>query len=249
MVDHTHARSFGQAAEAYDRYRPTYPAAAVTWAVGRPAPARVVDLGAGTGKLTRVLSELGYDVVPVEPDEQMRSRLAAATPGLTPLAGSAEQVPLPDGSVDAVVAGQAYHWFDPPRAHAEGARLLRPDGWYAAISNERDESVPWVAALTAITVELLGGRGARDDGPGMTDGHHPDLGPVERTEFRHSVTLTPETLLGMVSTRSYYITASEERKREVDAALRDLTTTHPDLAGRESFPLAYRTVVHRCRRR
>ncbi|MGI5146098.1 class I SAM-dependent methyltransferase [Plantactinospora sp. CA-294935] len=248
MVDQVHALSFGAAAERYDRYRPSYPEPAVEWAVDRPAPAEVLDLGAGTGILTRVLLRLGYRVTPVEPDPGMRARLDTATPGTVARAGSAERVPLPDGSVDAVVAGQAYHWFDHPVAHAEGARLLRPGGTYAAIFNHRDESVPWVAELTAITVELLDGRGARDDGPDV-DGYGPEFAPVERNEFRHSVTLTPESLVGMISTRSHYLTASPQRQREVAAAIRKLTAGHPELAGRESFALPYRTLVFRARRR
>ncbi|MFY1689374.1 class I SAM-dependent methyltransferase [Plantactinospora sp. WMMB782] len=247
MVDQVHALSFGAAAERYDRYRPDYPEPAVGWAVGRPAPADVVDLGAGTGILTRVLLRLGHRVTPVEPDPGMRARLDAATPGTVALAGSAERMPLPDGSVDAVVTGQAYHWFDHPVAHAEGARVLRPGGTYAAVFNQRDESVPWVAALTAITVEVLGGRGASDDGSGI-DGFGPEFGPVERNEFRHSLTLTPETLVGMISTRSYYLVAAPERQREVAARIRQLTAGHPDLAGRESFELPYRTRVFRASR-
>ncbi|WP_422772175.1 class I SAM-dependent methyltransferase [Plantactinospora sp. WMMC1484] len=248
MADQVHALSFGAAADRYDRYRPSYPDPAVRWAVGRPAPARVLDLGAGTGILSRVLLGLGYQVTPVEQDPGMRARLDAVTPGTVALAGSAERVPLPDGAVEAVVAGQAYHWFDHPVAHAEGARLLRPGGTYAAIFNQRDETVPWVAALTAITVDLLGGRGARDDGPGV-DGYGPDFAPVERGEFRHALRLTPEDLVGMISTRSYYLTAGPQRQRRVDEAIRELTAGHPELAGRESFELPYRTVVLRAQRR
>ncbi|MFY1674761.1 class I SAM-dependent methyltransferase [Plantactinospora sp. WMMB334] len=248
MDDQAHALSFGAAADRYDRYRPSYPEPAVRWAVGRPVPARVVDLGAGTGILTRVLLGLGYQVRPVEPDPGMRVRLDAVTPGELALDGAAERVPLPDGSAEAVVAGQAYHWFDQPVAHAEGARLLRPGGTYAAIFNQRDESVPWVAALTAITVDLLGGRGARDDGPGV-DGYGPDFAPVERGEFRHALRLTPEELVGMISTRSYYLTAAPRRQRRVDGAIRELTASHPELAGRENFDLPYRTLVFRARRR
>src|SRR5690242_21850051 len=103
------ALSFGPAASEYDTHRPTYPPAALTWALGND-PRRVVDLGAGTGILTRVLVGLGHEVIPVEPDAQMRQALAAGTPGVEPLAGSAEQIPLADGSVDAVLAGQGDHW-------------------------------------------------------------------------------------------------------------------------------------------
>src|SRR5947207_8421972 len=129
--------SFGVAADLYDEMRPTYPPDAVRWALGE-RPRRVVDLGAGTGILTRALLDLGHEVVPVEPDPGMRDRLGRATPGLTALAGSAERIPLPDGSADAVLAGQAYHWFEPEPAHREVARVLAPGGVFAPIWNVRD---------------------------------------------------------------------------------------------------------------
>src|SRR2546421_7759509 len=124
--------SFGPAADLYDQVRPSYPQQALVWALGE-APRKVVDLGAGTGILTRVIRALGHEVLPVEPDEAMRARLAASTPGTTPLAGRAEAIPAPDGSVDAVMAGQAYHWFDRDPAHREIARVLRPGGVFAPV--------------------------------------------------------------------------------------------------------------------
>ncbi|MBO4205914.1 class I SAM-dependent methyltransferase [Micromonospora echinofusca] len=247
MTDTTQALSFGAAAGEYDRFRPGYPAPAVAWAVGTDGPARVVDLGAGTGILSRVLLGLGHTVTPVEPDPGMRAQLAAATPGTTALSGSAEAVPLPDGWADAVVAGQAYHWFDRERAHPEIARLLRPGGMFAPIWNIRDDSVDWVAALSRI----VGGPGYRaEDSLGQVGDSFGDrFGPVERAEFRHHVTLGPEQLLGMLRTRSYHLTADATRQRELDRAVRELTTDHPDLAGRDSFALPYRTIVVRAARR
>jgi SAM-dependent methyltransferase len=141
--------SFGAAAQHYDRSRPSYPAAALSWALGEP-PAQVVDLGAGTGLLTRTALAAGFDVIPVEPDLGMRDQLAAATPGTTPLAGSAESIPLPDGAADAVIAGQAYHWFDREAAHPEIARVLRLGGVFAPVWNYRDTSVAWAGALDEI---------------------------------------------------------------------------------------------------
>src|SRR5437763_184544 len=135
--------SFGPAADLYDAIRPTYPPAALHWALGE-APKAVLDLGAGTGILTRVLLRLGYDVRPVEPDEAMRAKLAATTPGVQPLAGRAEAIPVPDGQVDAVGAGQAYHWFDQEAAHREIARVLAAGGVCAPIWNVRDHDEPWV---------------------------------------------------------------------------------------------------------
>jgi len=237
------ALSFGPAAERYDRLRPSYPADALRWAIGDP-PARVLDLGAGTGLLSRALAALGHEVVPVEPDPAMRAQLTAASPGLTPLAGSAEQVPLPDASVDAAVAGQAYHWFDRAVAHPEIARVLRPGGRFAAIWNRRDESVPWVAELSTVTDDDTAGRGIREPSPAV-DSFGPRFGPVEQASFHHTTSHTPDTLAGLIATRSYYLTAGADRQRELERRVHDLCTSHPDLAGRASFPLPYQTLVYR----
>lgn len=234
-----HALSFGPAAARYDRFRPPYPRAAVEWAVGALPPRRVVDLGAGTGILTRGLRDAGYTVVPVEPDAGMRSQLAVATPGSTALAGSAEDIPLPDGSVDAIVAGQAYHWFDGDAAHAEAARLLRPGGHFAAIWNLRDKREPWVAALDRIATA------AGDLEHPAPRSFGPEFGPVAHREFAHHTTLNAADLVTMMTTRSYYLTATDDARKRFEAAVRQLADTHPDLAGRESFPLPYRTMVYR----
>lgn len=247
MADLEHALSFGVAAEAYDRFRPTYPRAALSWAVAGPAPTQVVDLAAGTGILTRQLLGLGHQVIAVEPDEGMRTRLAAATPGTTALAGSAESVPLADGSADAIVTGQAYHWFDRDRAHAEAARVLRPGGRFAPIWNSRDDSVPWVAALSALLDQFAGTKSV-DTAPILTT-FGDRFEPLERAEFRHTTSHTVDTLIGLVGTRSYYLTAPTQRRRELESAIRDLAASHPGLAGRETFGLPYRTTAYRARRR
>ncbi|MGK5676871.1 class I SAM-dependent methyltransferase [Micromonospora sp. URMC 106] len=246
MTDPTAALSFGAAAREYDRFRPRYPEAAVRWALaGVEAPARVVDLGAGTGILTRGVLALGHEVVPVEPDAAMRAQLEVATPGTTALAGSAEAVPLPDGTVDAVLAGQAYHWFDRERAHAEIARLLRPGGTFAPIWNTRDERVDWVAELSRIA--HLG------DNAGSVVEKYGDFGsafePTELREFAHTTTLTPDEVVAMLHTRSYWLTAPADEQDRIDRELGELFTSHPELAGRESVELPYRTFVFRARRR
>ncbi|HEY1178985.1 MAG TPA: class I SAM-dependent methyltransferase, partial [Phytomonospora sp.] len=141
-ADDRYALSFGQAADAYDAIRPTYPREAVTWALGAK-PVTVADLGAGTGILSRLLADEGHHVIAVDPDEQMLDALRAKSPAVADArTGDAEHIPLADGSVDAVTAGQAYHWFDPERAHPEIARVLRPGGVFVPIWNIRDGSVP-----------------------------------------------------------------------------------------------------------
>ncbi|MEU3454112.1 class I SAM-dependent methyltransferase [Micromonospora sp. NPDC006766] len=246
MTDPTHALSFGAAAAAYDRFRPRYPQDALRWALdGLAAPARVVDLGAGTGILTRGVLALGYQVVPVEPDPGMRAQLALATPGTTALAGSAEAVPLSDGSADAVLVGQAYHWFDREPAHAEIARVLRAGSIFAPIWNFRDERVDWVAKLSRIA-------DLRDNAGNVIEKHGdfgPAFEPVDVGEFAHSATLTPDEVIDMLHTRSYWLTASPEERDRVDRGLRELFATHPDLKGRETVELPYQTLVLRSRRR
>lgn len=148
------ARSFGSAAAVYETGRPDYPIQAVDWmlqpVVGGERRIRVADVGAGTGKLTRALQELGAEVVAVDPDPKMLETLRANVHAVPTFVGSAERLPLPDAGVDAVVLGQAWHWVDPVRGAAEAARVLRPGGVLGLVWNVRDDTVPWVARLTQI---------------------------------------------------------------------------------------------------
>jgi SAM-dependent methyltransferase len=248
------AQSFGAAAELYDRIRPTYPAEALTWALtAGNGGKRVVDLGAGTGIMTRVLVGLGYDVVAVEPDQLMRERLVAASPGVHALAGAAELIPLPEGSVDGVVAAQSYHWFDPARSLAEIARVIRPGGAFAAIWNDRDESVPWVRQYTDIIEGVAGSAGRHDVSRHRSDPASVNFGErftaAENATFQHETTQTAAGLLDLMHSRSYYLTGSPALRAELDEQVRALVAEHPDLRGREEFPLPYVTTVFRATRR
>ncbi|HEY7222727.1 MAG TPA: class I SAM-dependent methyltransferase [Micromonosporaceae bacterium] len=246
------ALSFGPAAALYDATRPSYPREAVDWALAPlgSGPSRVADIGAGTGIMTRVLLEAGHHVLAVEPDPLMRERLVRSTPGVTAVEGSAEAVPLPDASLDAAVAAQSYHWFDKQRAHAELARVIRPGGVFAAIWNIRDASEPWVAQYTRI---VEGDRGHIDQDHGVYDhggfAYGPRFSEVERATFRHSSQHTPESLVRLLQSRSYYLRAAPEQQRELEREVVSLTRTHPDLAGRASFELRYATEVYRAIRR
>lgn len=151
-VDDVAARGFDSAAEAYEAARPGYPdeALRVLAGLGVGPGTDVLDVAAGTGKLTRRLVELGASVVALEPVPGMRAQLTTVVPGVPVLDGPAEEIPLPDASVDVVTVAQAFHWFDAPAALAEIARVLRPGGHLALLWNERDESTPWVAEMSRI---------------------------------------------------------------------------------------------------
>ena len=152
-VDDMAARGFEAGAAAYELARPGYPDAAIdvlAQELGVATGTRVCDLAAGTGKLTRRLVELGASVVAVEPVNGMREQLLTAVPGVEALDGTAESIPVPDGSVDVVTVAQAFHWFDAPVALAEIARVLKPGGGLALLWNERDESVAWVDEMSRI---------------------------------------------------------------------------------------------------
>ena len=236
--------SFGAAAAHYDAVRPSYPPAAVDWPLAPlgPGRARVADIGAGTGIMTRLLHAAGHEVIAVEPDPLMRARLTETTPEVTALAGSAEAMPFDAASIDAAVAAQAYHWFDHDRAHAELARVIRPGGVFAAIWNERDESVAWVRELSRIVARRPGDES-------VIDSYGPAFGPVERAAFRHSTRHTPQSLVRLMQSRSYYLRASPARQRRLEQEILDLARTHPDLAGRPEFELPYETLVFRAVRR
>ncbi|HEU5160294.1 MAG TPA: class I SAM-dependent methyltransferase [Streptosporangiaceae bacterium] len=235
---HTRRLSFGGVAGSYDRVRPSYPEAAVRWIVG-DAPVRVLDLGAGTGLLSRVLLGLGHEVIAVEPDPRMRARCADATPDATVLAGSAEAIPLPDGSVDGVVAGQSYHWFAGTAAHAEIARVLRPGGVFGPLWNLRDESVEWVARLSALVSRE---DGSAHQGPLAADAFGGAFGPVDGAVFRHARRHTIESLVELVRSRSYVLTAPSARREQIEAGVRALAAELP-----EPFDLPYVTRAYRAR--
>lgn len=234
------ARSFDAAAPIYARARPGYPEQALDWLV--PAQAReVLDLGAGTGKLTAQLAGRGLSVTAVEPSDRMRAELESALGGrVTALAGRAEEIPLPDESVDAVLVAQAWHWVDPARAILEVARVLRPAGRLGLVWNCRDERVSWVAELGRI-LALPGGpsNAARV----AADQAHlgPPFGPIERFETeRWTQALTPEGLVELAASRSYVITLDDARRAELFTRVRELLE-RSELAGRAEIRLPYVT--------
>ncbi|WP_018180354.1 class I SAM-dependent methyltransferase [Jongsikchunia kroppenstedtii] len=220
------ALSFGKEAATYDRARPRYPQEAVDAAI--PASAvDVVDVGAGTGILTRALLTPERVVTAIDPDSAMLQQFSRSLPEVTAKVGTAEQLPLPDASADAIVFGQSWHWVDVPAASAEAARVLRPGGTIGLIWNIRDEGTPWVRELS----DLIGRTGAEllifGDGPQAAA----PFGPLSLSEFRWTRELTVDELVDNVASRSTMITATDDRRQEVLAQVRSLATQRADTDG------------------
>lgn len=190
------AHSFGGVAEAYERGRPTYPVEAVRWMLGE-SPRTVLELGAGTGKLTRVAAALGHDVHATDPDQAMLQILEREVPGVRTAQAGAEEIPLGDASVDVVMAGQAFHWFDLDRALPEIARVLRPGGRICIVWNFRNEKIPWVRRLGTII-----GTQEQDTDPAQALIFSELFGFVEDHEFTHWQGIDRQSIQDLVLSRS-----------------------------------------------
>lgn len=241
MTFEQHARSFGAAADAYERGRPGYPDAVVEW-LAPDGAARAVDVGAGTGKFTRSLARATAvaEVVAVEPDPAMRSRLTAALPGIRALDGTGESIPLEDGSADLVTVAQAWHWVDPVRGAAEVARVLRPGGVLGLVWNVRDERRPWSARLSALVHQPE--YRAVDSGAPVVGAPFDD-GRSERFRWVHEQERS--AFLDMVASRSYVIVLPADDRAALLDAVQQLLDEDPDTAGRDTVPVEYTTHVRR----
>jgi SAM-dependent methyltransferase len=228
------SRSFGSAAAAYERGRPSYPPEAIDWLLP-PGAQTVLDLGAGTGKLTTRLVERGLDVVAVDPLAEMLEVLSAALPDTPALLGTAEEIPLADNSVDAVLVAQAWHWVDPERAIPEVARVLRPGGRLGLVWNTRDERLGWVKDLGRII-------GHERDPFNHEVSLPTPFADIERHHVEWTNYLTPQALIDLVASRSYCITSPDEVRTQTLDQVRELLATHPALAASTGLALPYVTV-------
>lgn len=248
------ADGFGAGADAYEQGRPSYADDLVAFLVDRLGIApgrRVVDLAAGTGKLTRLLVPTGARVRAVEPVAAMRAQLVRTVPGIEVLDGTAESLPVADASTDAITVAQGFHWFDAPAALAEAARALRPGGGsgIGIAFNERDVREPWVAELSRIirwdererwrvpyTVEVDWGAVLAEHGPGFS--------PAERYDTTYRQPMDADTLVARVLSTSYLAVLAPAEQAALEERVRHLV--EPLGA---TFELPYVSVAHVARRR
>jgi len=237
------AAGFAAAAEVYERARPSYPQAAVDWIVERAAlePGRVVvDLAAGTGKLTRLLVPSGAEIVAVEPVPEMRAKLEEVVPGVEALYGTAERLPFADGAVDVVTVAQAFHWFDHERALAELHRVLRPAGLLVLVWNSRDLDDPLQRELEELLAPLRDGPPAQQETAWRAPLDATELfGPVETRAFRYEQDFTAQDLVDRVHSTSFVAAMKAVDRDELLVRVRALTH---GLA--EPFTFPYLTEVH-----
>jgi SAM-dependent methyltransferase len=242
-LQHPDARGFERVADAYERARPGYPPEIVAWFAERLdlRPDRVVlDLGAGTGKLTRALARTGARVLALEPGDEMRAQLAAAVPKAEPIAAGAEAIPLPDDSVDAATAGQSFHWFRLDQAVPELHRVLRPGGGVGLVWNERDPDDPLQRELSELLRRFIppGRKGpVRAGWRKVVEGRL--FTPFEERVVRFADELDADALVERMGTISFVASSPPERRDELEARLRAIAA---ELGGVVRF--AYRTSAY-----
>jgi SAM-dependent methyltransferase len=256
------AASFGGAAVHYERYRPGPPVEAVEWILPRPART-VVDLGAGTGALTRLLVGRADEVVAVEPDDRMRAVLAEAVPGARAVAGRGESIPLPDADADAVIASSSWHWMDPVATLTEVARVLVPGGTLAAVWSGPDREAPFLAQAQAL---LEGGQGqsgldeqsteelteAMNDPVTFTQGLEIPPGlpfeEPEHTAITWDVALNADELVGLLGTFSWVLLMEDEARTRLFETARRLLRDALGVEGDVTVDVGYRADVWKARR-
>ena len=244
MVHHVAAEGFSDPGD-YEAARPTYPPEAVAWLVERlgiRAGSRVCDLAAGTGKLTRLLAPTGAELFAVEPVPGMRATFRELLPDVPVIAGTAEALPLRAGSLQALVAAQAWHWFDHDRATAEAHRVLHAGGALGLVWNARDRSEPWVNAVWSIMDRVEKHAPWRDHENWRDSAFRAmaGFGEVERAEFRHRQSSTPEGVVRRIASVSHVAVLPEDQRAAVLAEVRTVLAEHPDVAGHEVVQIPYR---------
>jgi SAM-dependent methyltransferase len=244
------ARGYSQGADTYVRGRPDFPPAAIHWLKDELhlAPGKAtLELGAGTGKFTRLLVQTGADVTAVEPVAAMLEYLRHQLPGVRTLHGSAQNIPLPDASTDAVICAQSFHWFASAESLAEIRRVLKPGGMLGLIWNIRDESVDWIRHLDAIMTPYEG------DAPRYCNGEWRRVFPAEgfgalrEREFHHEhLGSAEQVIVDRVASVSFIAALDATVRCTVLNQVRALIASTPSLAGRAEVCVPYLTRAYWC---
>jgi ubiquinone/menaquinone biosynthesis C-methylase UbiE len=246
-LDRSSSAAFAKVAESYERRRPSYTPELVAWVVARAGirpGTTVVDVAAGTGKLTRQLVPTGARVVAVEPLAEMRAQLEAVVPGVEVLEGTAEALPLPDAEADAITVASAMHWFDLGHALPEFHRVLKPGGRLAVVGQGRDLSDPLQAEIQEILGRFVPGHSAFLGWRDELDAS-PLFGPRETVESTHEQLFDPEGLAERIGTISYVARLPDDQRSELLAGVRALGEAQP----RTPIPFRYRASASVCTRR
>lgn len=244
------AQGFANGSDLYSQGRPDYSPMTADWLrrdLGLGPGKRVIDLGSGTGKFLPRLKDVGADIIAVEPVDAMRQELSRAHPDVTAVEGTAQSIPLPDSSVDAVVCAQSFHWFATTEALAEIRRVLKPGGALGLIWNVRDESVDWVGAITRLIAPF----------EGDTPRYHTQawrklfpaegFGPLQERHFPGGHRGPAEQVIVKRTLSSSFIAALPQGQRDQLAdQLRHLIATHPDLTGQDPVTFPYDTAAFHC---
>jgi SAM-dependent methyltransferase len=246
-------QGFGREAATYERVRPSYPADAVAWLAGNLGIGhgrRVLDVAAGTGKLTRLLRPFGATLLAAEPVDGMRRSFVTAVPGVPVVAAVAESLPVASESVDAITVAQAFHWFDADRAFEEFHRVLCPGGGVGVIWNARDRSSDWVNEVWSI-MDRVEKRAPWRDHEHWRDsalGARLGFGPNHNATFRQEQTIAPQGVVERIASVSHVaVLRPEERDRVLDE-VRTVLTSHPDTRGRGELRIPYRVDAYWCER-
>lgn len=245
-------QGFSTQAVTYAQGRPDYPRQLTGWltdALQINPHSTVIDLGAGTGKFTRLLSTVAPTLIAVEPVEAMGAQLHKLLPQVRLLSGTAEAIPLEAATADALVCAQAFHWFSTEAALAEIHRVLKPDGRLGLIWNVRDESVDWVAAITEIITPYEGDTPRFHTGRWRESFTGEYFSAPEMTCFPYSHVGSPqEVIMDRFLSVSFIAALPPAEKAQVTEQLQSLINTHPALRGRETVAFPYQTQAYRSQR-
>ncbi len=249
---HTAAREgFAREAASYARGRPDYPPQLAPWLTGPLGLApgrRAADVGAGTGKFTRLLLATGADIVAIEPVAPMRAQLAGIA-GVEALDGTAQSLPVADGSLDAIVCAQAFHWFAHRAVLDEFARALRPGGRLGLVWNVRDESVDWVHRITELITPFEGDAPRFYKGDWRQPFPHPAFSALQEASFAYEHVGAPQqVIIDRFMSVSFIAALPAPQRLEVQGTLEHLIATHPALRGQAVVRFPYRTLAFHCGR-